>query len=90
MYYAADKEIAERALLDLRAARFGDRSAALACLVRLRNEVAGAGRDDYPRMQAWVSIRKLYDAYRAAPGCDLTPFWQDALAKTDAWGKSLR
>jgi hypothetical protein len=90
MYYAADKQIAERALIDLRAARFGEHATTLACLLRLRNEVACPGRDDWPRLQAWVSIRKLYDAFRAAPDCDLKPLWQDAISKTLAWEQSLR
>ncbi len=90
MYYVADKQIADRALTELRTARFGERTGTLACLLRLRNEVACAGADDYPRMEAWVSIRKLYDAFRAAPDCNLNAFWQDAVTKTLAWAKSLR
>jgi hypothetical protein len=90
MYYVADKEIAERALSDLRAARAEERALALACLHRLRNEVAGAREGDRPRMDAWIAIRKLYDAFKASPERDLKMFWQDAIAKTVAWRESLR
>ena len=90
MYYVADKQTAARALIDLRAARFGEHAAILASLQRLRNEVACAGQDDRPRMEAWVSIRKLYDVFKAAPERDLKPFWQDAISKTAAWSESLR
>ena len=90
MYYVADKQRAERALSDLRAVRLEDKAIALACLQRLRNEVAGARMDDRARMEAWVSIRKLYDAFKAAPNSDLKPYWQDAITKTAAWEESLR
>jgi hypothetical protein len=90
MYYVADKHIAVRALTELRAARVSEPAATLACLQRLRNEVACAGQDDRPRLEAWASIRKLYDVFRAAPEHDLKAFWQDAISKTAAWGESLR
>lgn len=90
MYYVADKQKAERALNDLRAARLEEKATALACLHRLRNEVAGAQVSDRARMEAWISIRKLYDAFKAAPDHDLKPFWQDAISKTVAWGETLR
>jgi hypothetical protein len=90
MYYVADKQKAERALNDLRAARLEEKATALACLHRLRNEVAGAQVNDRARMEAWISIRKLYDAFKAAPDHDLKPFWQDAISKTVAWGETLR
>lgn len=90
MYYVADKQIAVRALTDLRAARVSEATATIACLQRLRNEVAGALPDDRARMEAWISIRRLYDAFKAAPDHDLKPFWQDAISKTVAWGESLR
>ena len=90
MYYVADRVIAERALADLRAARVESRALVLACLQRLRNEVASARPDDHARMDAWMSIRKLYDACKAAPDRDLKPLWQDAISKAVAWGESLR
>jgi hypothetical protein len=90
MYYVADKQTAARALTELRAARFGEHAAILASLQRLRNEVACAGQDDRARMEAWVSIRKLYDVFKAAPEHDLKAFWQDAINKTAAWSESLR
>jgi hypothetical protein len=90
MYYVADKQIAVRALTELRAARVSEAAATLACLQRLRNEVACAGQDDRPRLEAWVSIRKLYDVFKAAPEHDLKAFWQDAISKTAAWSASLR
>lgn len=90
MYYAADREKAHRVLSELRGARLGERAATLASLQRLRNEVAGDRADDMPRMQAWVSIRQLYDAFRTAPERDLGPLWQDAIAKTVNWHDSLR
>ncbi len=90
MYYVADKQIALRALTELRAARVGEPAATLASLQRLRNEVAYAGQDDRARIEEWVAIRKLYDAFRTAPGHDLKAFWQDAINKTAAWGESLR
>lgn len=90
MYYVADKLKAERALIELRAARTEEKAQALACLQRLRNEVAGAEPSDRPRMEAWVSIRRLYDAVKTVPDGDLKPFWQDAIVKTAAWQESLR
>jgi hypothetical protein len=41
-------------------------------------------------MDAWMSIRKLYDAFKAAPDRDLKPLWQDAISRTVAWQESLR
>jgi phage protein D len=90
MYYVADKQKAERALIELRAARTEEQAQALACLQRLRNEVAGAQRADHARMEAWISIRRLYDAVKAAPERDLKVLWQDAITKTAAWQASLR
>jgi hypothetical protein len=90
MYFAVDKRIAQRALTELRAARASEAAAALACLQRLRNEVACAGQDDRRRMEAWVSIRDLYDVLKAAPGRDIKAFWQDAISKTAAWKETLR
>ena len=90
MYYVADKLKAERALIELRAARTEEKALALACLQRLRNEVAGAEPGDRARMEAWISIRKLYDAFKTAPDRDLKPLWQDAIVKTAAWQQSLR
>jgi hypothetical protein len=63
---------------------------ALACLQRLRNEVACERTSDLPRMQAWQSIRRLYDAFKAGGGQDLAPHWQDAIAKTMGWRENLR
>ena len=90
MYYATDRETAERVLTDLRNARLGEPAATFATLQRIRNEAACARADDTLRMQAWVSIRKLYDAYRAAPGRDLKPLWQEAISSTAAWRESMR
>ena len=94
MYYAADKHKADSVLHELRAARAGDRMSTLACLQRLRNEVACERTSDIPRLQAWQSIRRLYDAFKAAAGQDLAPdlgaHWQDAIAKTAAWRENLR
>jgi hypothetical protein len=90
MYYVADRVIAERALADLRAARIESQALDLTCRPRLRNEVAGARPDDRARMDAWMSIRKLYDAFKAAPDRDLKPLWQDAISRTVAWQESLR
>ncbi len=39
----------------------------LDCLYRARNEVASSRTDDKLRLQAWVSIRRLYEAYKTAP-----------------------
>jgi hypothetical protein len=90
MYYVADRMIAERALTDLRAARTEPKALALACLQRLRNEVAAARPDDRARLEAWISIRKLYDAFKSAPERDLKPLWQDAISRTVTWQESLR
>src|SRR5215470_1765817 len=90
MYYAADRQKAERVLLELRGARLTEAASTLACLHRLRNEVAGQRAGEHLRMQAWMSIRRLYDAFRAAPERDLKPLWQDAISKTAVWCESLR
>jgi len=90
MYYAADKQKAQRVLTELRTARTGEASATRACLHRIRNEVACETTTDLPRLQAWAALRKLYDAYRAAPERDLKPLWQDAITKIQLWGESLR
>jgi len=90
MYYAADREKAKRALADLRTARLGEKAATLASLQRLRNEVASERTDDMARIQAWIAIRKLYEAFRSADQEDLKPLWQDAIARTTAWHDSLR
>jgi hypothetical protein len=90
MYYAADRQKAERVLLELRDARHGEAAATLACLHRLRNEVACQRPGEHLRMQAWMSIRRLYDAFKAAPERDLKALWQDAALKTTAWRESLQ
>jgi len=90
MYYAADRELAKRAVTELRAARLAEGAATLAALQRLRNAVASERTDDIPRIDAWVSIRKLYDAYRSGAEEDMKPLWQDAIARTAAWHESLR
>ena len=90
MYYAADRQKAERVLVELRGARLGETAATLACLHRLRNDVAGQRAGEHLRMQAWMSIRRLYDAFKAAPERDLKPLWQDAISKTTAWRDSLQ
>lgn len=90
MYYAADRETAKRALADLRTARLGEKTAALASLQRVRNEVASERTDDMPRIQAWIAIRKLYEAFRSGDEEDLKPLWQDAITRTTAWHDSLR
>jgi hypothetical protein len=90
MYFASDRQTAERVLIDLRSARLGEPAATLACLQRIRNEVACERTDDLPRLQAWMSIRKLYDAYKATPARDLKPLWQEAIARTVSWHDSLR
>ena len=89
MYYAVDREKAEQVLMDLRSARLEDRAAALATLQRIRNDVA-CERADQARIQAWMSIRKLYDAFKAAPERDLKALWQDAISRTVAWRESMR
>lgn len=90
MYYTADKQKADSVLRELRAARSGDGTATLACLQRLRNEVACERVSDIPRLQAWQSIRRLYDAFKVGSGQDLAPHWRDAIAKTAAWHENLR
>jgi hypothetical protein len=90
MYYAADRETAKRALMELRMARLDQRAGTLATLQRVRNEVASERTDDLPRMQAWVSIRTLYDAFKSATEGDLKLLWQDAISRTAAWQESLR
>ena len=90
MYYAADRQKAERVLVELRSARLEDAAATLACLHRLRSEVASQNAREHLRMQAWMSIRRLYDAFKAAPERDLKPVWQDAISKTAAWCESLQ
>jgi hypothetical protein len=89
MYYAVDRQKAAQVLIDLRSVRLEDRTAALATLQRIRNEVACEGRDQ-PRLQAWMSIRQLYDAFKTAPDGDLKPLWQDAISRTVAWRASMR
>ena len=90
MYYAADRETAQRALADLRMTRLDERAATLAALHRQRSEVASERSDDIPRLQAWVSIHRLYDAVKSGEDGDLKPLWQDAIARTAAWHQSLR
>jgi hypothetical protein len=90
MYYAADRETAHRALTELRMARLDERAATLAALQRVRNEVACERTDDIPRMQAWMSIRRLYDAFKSGTEGDLKPLWQDAISRTVTWQESLR
>ena len=90
MYYARDLQTAERVLAELRSTRLDDKAATLACLHRIRNEVACERAGDQARMQAWMSIRRLYDAFKAAPDRDLKPLWHAAISNTAAWGESLR
>ena len=90
MYYAKDQQTAERVLAELRNTRVYDKAATLTRLQRLRNEVACERSGDQARLQAWTSIRKLYDAFKAAPDRDLKPLWHEAIANTAAWGDSLR
>ena len=89
MYYAVDRQKAAQVLIDLRSVRLEDRTAALATLQRIRNEVACEGRDQ-ARLQAWMSIRQLYDAFKTAPAGDLKPLWQEAISRTVAWRESMR
>jgi hypothetical protein len=89
MYYAADRQTAQRALADLRLTRLEERAETLALLQRLRNAVACERTDDIPRLEAWVSIRRLYEAVKADED-DLKSLWQDAIAYTTAWRDSLR
>lgn len=90
MYYAADRQTADRVLADLRNARLADEAATLATLHRVRNEAACERADDHLRLQAWLSIRRLYDAFRAAPEHDLKPLWHDAISRTVTWRESMR
>jgi uncharacterized protein HemY len=89
MYYAADREKAQRAVTELRAARIGDKSQALAYLKQLRNELA-SDRSDRARLEAWEAILTLYEAFKDRSSEDLTPLWDDAISKTEAWRASLR
>ena len=89
MYYAVDRQKAAQVLMDLRSARLEDRTATLATLQRIRNEVACEGHDQ-ARLQAWASIRELYDAVKTEPDGDLKPLWQDAISRTVAWRESMR
>jgi hypothetical protein len=89
MYYATDRQTAARVLTDLRHSRLDDRATALATLQRIRNEAACERTGDQLRMQAWIAIRNLYDAAKAAPERDLKSLWQDAIAKTVAWQQSM-
>jgi hypothetical protein len=41
-------------------------------------------------MDAWISIRKLYDAFKAAANGDLKSLRQDAISKTLGWAEGLR
>ena len=75
MYYAVDRQKAAQVLIDLRSVRLEDRTAALR---------------DQARLQAWMSIRQLYDAFKTAPDGDLKPLWQDAISRTVAWRASMR
>jgi hypothetical protein len=90
MYYAADRQTADRVLADLRNARLADNAATLATLHRVRNEAACERAHDHLRMQAWLSIRRLYDAFKAAPEQDLSALWQDAISRAVAWRASMR
>jgi len=90
MYYAKDRQTAERVLAELRATRLDDDDATLARLQRIRNEVACESNADHARLQAWMSIRKLYDAFKAGPHRDLKPLWHEAISTTAAWSESLR
>jgi hypothetical protein len=90
MYYVKDLQTAERVLAELRNMRVYDKAATLARLQRIRNEVACERSGDQAGLQAWTSIRKLYDAFKAAPDRDLKPLWHEAIQNTAAWGQSLR
>jgi hypothetical protein len=90
MYYAADRQTAVRVLAELRNARVTDAAATLATLHRIRNDVACERAGDQLRLQAWMSIRRLYDAFKAAPERDLKPLWHDAIARTAVWHESMR
>jgi hypothetical protein len=90
MYYAKDRQVAERVLAELRTTRLDDPAITLTRLQRIRNDVACESSADLMRLQAWMSIRKLYDAFKAGPRRDHKPLWQDAITKTAAWRESLR
>jgi hypothetical protein len=90
MSYANDRQTAERVLAELRNTRVYDAAATLARLQRIRNDVACERSGDQARLQAWTSIRKLHDAFKAAPDRDLKPLWHAAISSTAAWGESLR
>ena len=90
MYYATDRQTAERVLAELRSARVTERAATLAALHRKRNDVACERAGDQLRLQAWMSIRRLYDAFKAAPERDLKPLWHDAISRTAVWHESMR
>ena len=90
MYYTADRQTAVRVLAELRNARVTDTAATLATLHRIRNDVACERAGDQLRLQAWMSIRRLYDAFKAAPERDLKPLWQDAITRTAVWHESMR
>ena len=90
MYYAADRQTAVRVLAELRNARVTDAAATLATLHRIRNDVACEREADQRRLQAWMSIRRLYDAFKAAPERDLKPLWHDAISRTAVWHESMR
>ena len=77
-------------LAELRNARATDTAATLATLHRIRNDVACERADDQLRLQAWMSIRRLYDAFKAAPERDLKPLWHDAISRTAVWHESMR
>ena len=90
MYYATDRQTAERVLAELRSARVTEPAATLAALHRIRNDVACERAGDQLRLQAWMSIRRLYDAFKAAPERDLKPLWHDAISRTAVWHESMR
>ena len=89
MFYARDRETAERVLIALRTTRLDDKSVTLARLQRIHNEVAYEHVGDSARMRAWISIRQLYDAFKAAPDRDLKPLWHEAISNAAAWSESL-
>ena len=64
MYDATDRRTAERVLAELRNARLTETAVTLATLHRIRNDVACERADDQLRLQAWMSFRRLYDAFR--------------------------
>ena len=90
MYYATDRQTAERVLASCATRALTDTAATLRDLHRIRNDVACERADDRLRLQAWISIRRLYDAFKAAPERDLKPLWHDAISRTVAWRESMR